>query len=324
MRYERELQVQLRERYRRLYKTDAQGHYTQSGYIRDFILKSPALRAIVEHVERSEPDLDPTEWMKAKFANRSYEWPANEQAKAKVAWHLMKDLASEDGVFTYQTLGHNLTYLTSPDEVARTVTEQVFEPFIEYLEDKLGSESMTLYHLERLKQRIERFDRHEQYTAYLADTRRGEDTYDRYMQRFLFDQGVEVISKARTASGEADLVADIDTDDALVAELKLYDGSSYGVGYLRKGFNQAVQYAHDYNKTAAHLVVVNLSDNNLQFESDENSIMWPPRLHASGVTVYIVAIRALPMRSASSLGNQKTVPITRGNLVLDTPSDESS
>jgi hypothetical protein len=144
------------------------------------------------------------------------------------------------------------------------------------------------------------------------------------MQRFLFDQGVEVISKARSASGEADAVANLDSDDALVVEMKLYDGASNSVSYLRKGFNQAVQYAHDYNKTAAHLVVVNLSGNNLQFESDEDSAMWPPRLHASGVTIYVVTIRSLPMKSASLRGNEKTPLISRRDLVLDTPGEDPS
>src|SRR5690348_7461055 len=131
MRYERDLQVRLRERFRRLYKSDFQGHFTQSGYIRDFILKTPALRAIVEYISRSEPDLDPAEWVTSHFAHREYEWPPTEQQKAKVLWHLINDLTAENGANSFNTLGRYFALdATTYDELARAVTEQVFEPFI--------------------------------------------------------------------------------------------------------------------------------------------------------------------------------------------------
>lgn len=318
MKYEHDLQVRLREQYRRLYKTDGSGHFTQSGYFRDFVLGSPALKAIADHIKQSEPELDPAEWVKEKFQSRSYEWPSTEQAKVKVLWYLIQDLAAVEGSFSYEQLARHLTHSSNLNAMADVVTEQVFEPFVEYLESKLGGESMALYHLERLKQRIERFDQEELYAAYQRDTKRGEAVYDRYMQRFLFDQGVDyVIAKARTASGEADIVTDVDSDDAIIGELKLYNGASYDTAYIRKGFNQAVQYAPDYNKTTAHLIVVNLSADNLQFDSDEAKTMWPPRIYASGVTVYVIAIRARPVESASRRGNQKTVVVSRDSLVLE-------
>lgn len=316
MRYERDLQVRLRERYKRLFKTDHDSYGIQCSYIRDFIQKSPALRAIVEQLEHSLPELDAAKWVEENFDYRNHKWPNSEQGRAKIVWHML-DAWAEGTVDAWQ-LSHSFSNEKNINAALRDMTEQFVEPFIEFLEERLGTESETLYLLERLKQRIERFDADELFAKYEADTVHGEDIYDRYIQKFLFDQGADhVIAKPRTASGEADVVTNLDSDDALIEETKLYNGANYGVSYIRKGFNQAVQYAHDHGKTAAHLVVINLSNDNLQIASDEDVAIWPPRVHASGVTVYVIVVRALPVPSASKRGSQKTVRVTREKLILE-------
>ncbi|WP_433268996.1 hypothetical protein ACQPZF_05720 [Actinosynnema sp. CS-041913] len=316
MKYERDLQVRLRERFKRLYKTEFRGYNSQMRLLRDFIIAVPTLKAIIDYAGQDDPEFRASEWVDQNFSRHNQDWPDTEEKKFKVLWYLINQLTSGDEDWDWLQVADFFTFESQSEAMTRAIAEQVFEPFIEYLEDKLGTESTALYQLDRLRQRIERFDIDELHAAYSADTARGEAIYDHYMQKFLFDQGIEhVISKPRTASGEADVVANLDSDDALVVEMKLYNGSNYGVTYLRKGFNQAVQYAHDHGKTTGHLVVVNLSDDNLQFESDEPTAMWPPRLHASGVTIYIVAIRALPTATASRRGNQQTVAVTKANLV---------
>jgi hypothetical protein len=95
----------------------------------------------------------------------------------------------------------------------------------------------------------------------------------------------------------------------------LYDGEQYGIPYVSKGLNQAVEYAHDYGKTVAHLVIINLSEQSLQLPSDEDPKLWPPRLHVSGVTVYLVVVRALPLPSASKRGRSTPKIVKREDLV---------
>jgi hypothetical protein len=196
------------------------------------------------------------------------------------------------------------------------MTGAAIEPFVEYLEERIGTASQTLYLLERLKRRIETFDGAGLLVKYKDDPGHGEAIYDRYIRKFLFDQGVDyVLSQPRSASGDADIVAALESEDALVEETKLYNGDPYGVSYLRKGFNQAIQYAHDYSKTVSHLIIINLSEDNLQLPSDEDTAIWPPRLHSSGVTVYMILVRAANLPSASKLGSQRTVKVLRSDLV---------
>lgn len=318
MRYEQDIQVKLRERYRRLFKTGLATYDTECGYLRAFIHRVPALKTITDMIERSLPDLDADSWLKDNIHRRGYSWPDTEEGRAKVIWQLLNNLADGTTAPLQISGGFSPSSGGNTSSQLRDMTEQAIEPFVEYLEERLGTESQTLYLLERLKRRIEAFDAEELHATYEKDSARGEAIYDRYIQKFLFDQGIDyIISQPRSSSGEADIIANLESDDAIVEETKLYNGDSYGKSYLRKGFNQAIQYAHDFNKVSAHLVIVNLSPNNLQLPSDEDPSIWPPRLHSSGVTVYMVSVRALPADSASRRGSQKTVQISREDLVID-------
>ncbi|WIY05523.1 hypothetical protein QRX60_17340 [Amycolatopsis mongoliensis] len=316
MKYEQNLQIKLRDRYRRLYKTGQDAYVTECRYLRSFVLNSPALRAIVESVQRFDPEFIAKDWIDQNINSDGYDWPNTEEGRAKVVWQLLNDLADGNAqinlfAFSFAPFGER-----DLDAALRCMTDQAIEPFVDYLQERLGTASQTLYLMERLKRRLETFDVNELYARYNTDKKHGEAIYDRYIQKFLFDQGVDyIISQPRSASGEADNIANLGSDDSLVEETKLYNGDNYDVSYIRKGFNQAVQYAHDYGKTVSYLIVINLSENNLQISSDEEATLWPPRLHASGVTVFVIAIRARPMPSASLRGSQKTVAVTRDDLV---------
>jgi len=313
MRYEQGLQVQLRERYRRLFKTGHEVYSREADYFRQFILRTPALRAIVESLERAEPDLDPDRWVTDHFNWQGYDWPPSETGRAKIVWRLINRWA--DGEDAFQLSG-SFSHDPSGDSMLRAMTEGAVEPFVEYLEERLGSASEVLYLLERLKRRLEAFDQEDLYEAYQSNRRQGEDVYDRYLRKFLFDEGIDYpFSQPASASGRADVVSDMEGDDPLVCEIKLYEGDQYTVAYIGKGLNQAVEYAHDYGKTVAHLVIINLSDHGLQLPSDEDPKLWPSRLHVSGVTVYLVTVRALPQLSASRRGRPAPKVVTREELV---------
>jgi len=314
VRYERDLQVKLQGRYRRLFKTDSQTAFIREmSYFRTFLLNSPLLNAIIENITTSEPELDPAKWLTEHSSRGDYDWPESEVGRAKVVWHLMNVIADGEDPFRIGFLFSTSTKLSA---LLRDLTEHAVEPFVEYLEERIGSESELLYTLERFTRRLEWFDQDELYRAYEEDTKRGEAGYDRYFRRFLFDQGIDYpFSQPHSASGNADVVSGIEGDDPLVSEVKLYDGDQYGVSYLAKGFTQALSYAHDYSKTVAHLIVINLSEHGLQFPSDEPVGIWPPRLHVEGVTVYIVTARAKPLPSASKRGTSAPKVVTREQLV---------
>ncbi|WP_158691133.1 hypothetical protein [Streptomyces sp. 351MFTsu5.1] len=315
MRYERDLQSKLEQRYSRIYGADYNAFRNAVQYFRDFIQGTPALRAITENLENTNIDVDPDVWVGEKFSMRTYSWPETESGQAKIVWRLVNRWA--DGEDPY-ALGDSFSSDNNLNYVLRDMTDQTIRLFVEYLVEQLGSASQVLYMLERFKRRVEWFDQAELYAKYEADTKHGEDGYDTHLRKFLFDQGIDYpFSQPKSASGQVDVVAGLDGDDPLVCEVKLYDPSrsGYGVPYVAKGFRQALDYAHDYGKSVAHLVTFNLSGQGLQMPTDEGSKPWPPRLHVEGVTVYLVTVNAKPRPSASQRGRATPRIVTRDELV---------
>ncbi|MEU3251075.1 hypothetical protein [Streptomyces sp. NPDC006997] len=315
MRYERDLQVKLQEKYRRIFKADASSFRHEVAYLRDFIQRSPALKAIADRIAGDLPEVDADDWINSKFSFHEYSWPDTESGRVKVAWRLINRWAEGEDPMTQSDA---FSYETNFNAILRDLTEKVIEPFVEYLQGQIGSASEVLYMLERFTRRLEAFDQAELHEKYEPDTKRGEALYDRYLRRFLFDQGIDYpFSQPKSASGEADVVSGLEGDDPLVCEVKLYDpDKSYGVPYVAKGFQQAVSYAHDYGKNVAYLVIFNLADQGLQLPTDEEAKPWPPRLHAEGVTVYMVVVQAKPRPSASKRGKARPRVVRRDELVL--------
>jgi hypothetical protein len=200
----------------------------------------------------------------------------------------------------------------------RAATTAIVEPLVNYLEETLGSSSDILYLLEKYRRRVEWFEQARLYEAAQGDRRVGETAIDRDLRQFLFDQGVDYpYSQPASASGKADVVSELESDDPLVCELKLYDGDSYGLPYLAQGANQAFRYARDYGKPAAYLVVANMSDQRLDFPSDADPREWPPRLSVAGVVLFFVAVQVKPLSVASKQRGASTRPISRADLLKD-------
>jgi len=192
------------------------------------------------------------------------------------------------------------------------------EPLFDFLGDRVGAESSVLYVLERYVRRVEWFERHDLYERARVDTRKAEDVYDIDLRRFLFAEGINMpFSQAKSASGLSDVLSDLDTDDPLVCEIKIFDGADRGKRHLASGVNQAIQYATDYGKTVAHLVIINWSGRplNLPNDGDTKPKSWPPHIDVVGVRVYLISVRALPTVSASKLGKPAPIDISRDDLV---------
>jgi hypothetical protein len=103
-----------------------------------------------------------------------------------------------------------------------------------------------------------------------------------------------------------------------VCELKVYDGINRDVAHLASGVTQARQYALDYSKHSAHLVIINLTPRPLLLPSDagkESHVI--PFIDAPEVRVHLVQVRGLPQESASKQGKTEPLAIERSRLIGD-------
>jgi hypothetical protein len=325
VRYQQDLQVSLRERLRRLLVAYWSAAGTELRLTVDWINKQPALRAILAEAERVEPDLDVQALEQSmQTEHGDFVWPCQTEAgRAALVWALMQRIAAAT---TPQTVGSSqspavqyavaVAWTPNINDCWREFTERVLQPLFDYLADRVTAESSVLYVLERYVRRVEWFDRQDLYDRAMADSRKAEEVYDTDLRRFLFSEGINMpFSQAKSASGLSDVVSDLDTDDPLVCELKIFDGAGRSKRHLGSGVNQAVQYASDYGKHTAYLVIINLSGRQLALPSDGDPKIWPLYLDVVGVRVHLIAVRALPTESASKQGRPAPVSITHADLL---------
>jgi len=338
MRYQQDLQVSLRERLRRLMVVGCEDASHEVRLVTGWIDQQPALRAVLAEAERAEAGLHPDALVSAlqgggSGLGRQFRWPSQtESGRTCLIWHLMRRIAADDSDGTDSpriviNYAHAVTDHSNMNDMWRAFAERILRPLFDYLGERIGAESSVLYVLERYVRRVEWFDRDDLYARAMEDTRKVEEVYDTDLRRFLFSEGINMpFSQAKSASGLSDVLTDLDTDDPLVCEVKIFDGDNRSKRHLASGVNQAIHYASDYAKQVAYLLIINLSGRSLSLPSEDDPKIWPPRITVAGIRVYLIGVRALPpTASASKLGKPAPVGITYDDLVdPDAPDEESS
>ncbi|MET7549744.1 hypothetical protein ABZS95_38270 [Streptomyces sp. NPDC005479] len=319
MKYQQRLQVAVRERLRKLMTApfSSAGHEVHLAVT--WIKNQPALRGLLEEAARKEPELDREKFQTGLSRSGRFFWPSRtEEGRATLVWELMQDVAkadAEDPEAGWRIASGYSTQRNMQDSW-REFAEDILQPFFDFLSERVGVESSILHTLERYRTRIEWFDREELYTRFEADRANGEEVYNLDLQRFLFLEGDHIThAKPRSASGEADLIGDLDGRDPLVCDGKIFDGQGRGKGYLVKGLHQIIKYAHDYGQHTAYLVIYNITDKLLELPTDGTPGSWPPYTELTGVRIYFIHVRVLPpTTTASKAGKATRVTLTRDDL----------
>lgn len=286
--------------------------------LRDFLVSAPIFRALIENLKGTLPAFDADEWITMHIAEArkgQHRWPDDEPRKMLVLMRAIERMV--DGGDNPTSWGQLLSFGRNFNEGVNRVTREVVFPLVSYFLAQLGTESEVLHLLARFKRSLEWFDQADLYRRYESDTQKGEDVYDTALRRFLFAEGIDYpFSQPKSASGKADVIAAVESDDPLVCEVKLFNDGSYGVPYVAKGLQQVVRYAHDYGKAVGHLVVVNLSEAKLVLPSDSADGSAPPRIVTQGVTVFLLVVQGRPLASASTERKSRTIDISRNELVV--------
>ena len=214
--------------------------------------------------------------------------PDTEAKTAKICLHICRKGEVQKHALNISASSHF-------NESLRTFVEIFVDPLVMYMEDRIEESSAVLSILERYKRRTEWFHRDRLFNLYSNDTTRGESRLDADLREYLVDQGVSYpFSQPASPSGEADIVATLGTSDPLTIEVKVFGGpNQYDDPYVRKGFSQAYRYAADYHLPVGYLVVFNLSDKLLLFETGSGQC-WPAAIHLADKTVYLVGIDINP------------------------------
>jgi len=309
-----DLQNSLTRRHGLIVAARSQSLGREVKYAADWINRQPVLTAILAEARHVEEPPAQELWLSECENASGIVWPANtEEGRSLLSWNLLNTLRPEEAVDLAVRI-YNRTGSRNIDEMVRRLANEAFTPLFVWFTEQLQRRSSVVYTLRRYLYLTERFNRVALDAEYSTRTSTGEEVYNDDLQKFLFqDAGYVTAAKVRSASGEPHLIGELEGDDPIVLEGKLFD--TRGVSYVAKGVRQVYEYALDYRKSVAYLVVFNRTDLTLAVDGDGPADSWPPYLELAGIRVYIVIVRALPPRTtASKMGTMKVVTLGRSDV----------
>ena len=311
------LRTDLQEWKNRLYRAPYAQFGNQLKYFLDNLNSIPQLKGLIQEstLKHTFSKDEYEEWSNGANYGRSTDIVYQSlENQAAVSFQLLNYVV--EGSKSYDL--HNLIIFQSSgfDKTKNSIIEDYISPIIYFLHEKLDKSNSTIYLLEKYKRRTEWFTKKELFDKYKSAQKGYEQILEDDLRLFLFDQGIDYpFSTPSSASGRADLIGEIETDNPIVIEIKIFDREKgYGKDRIKDGFNQVVQYTNDYNKDVGYLVIFNMDSAELNFNFSGDSRTFPPSVHFNNKTFYFVVINSSISMTASKRGTLQEIEITESEL----------
>ena len=311
--YLRDLRVRLQDRRNRMHRIDWIQYQVELKQFVNFLDGTPHFRSLLTVLDASEP-LDFEQWKTEEASGRRVLLPQSETQRAKVCHRIIQECANAENDRTAMEWGGRFSTSFDFPVMCETLTKTVLDPLVNYLHDRIDDSSHVLFALERFKFKVEWFRQEELHQKYENDTRRGEANLNSVLREALFDYGIDYpFSEPVSPSGRTDVVAMLDSDDALVLEVKVFDPDRQrDKRHICQGFHQVNRYADDYQQIVGYLVVFNCSDRQIVFPSEAGGEV-PPRITHAGKTFFLIVVDVNPNRPSAS----KESPSRREQITLE-------
>lgn len=222
-------------------------------------------------------------------------------------------------------IAHKYSHATKHDESLEMFKDVFVEPLYEYLDEQLDDQRAILGLLRRYKHHCEWFRRDDLLGIYINEKERGSESGKKsrgekklalHLYDYLHSQGLSFSIEPSSVSGEADLISAQDSDDPLIADVKVFDpASGKNKAYLISGFQQVYQYTLDYNEPFGYIVVFKTCEESLaisagQQEQSTSFVVF------NGKTIFFVVIDLFAHeKSASKRGKIRSYVINEQELV---------
>jgi hypothetical protein len=242
--------------------------------------RTPALAGCLAQLPKSEYDFE------INGRDMESQWPEEEKGIA-YRWNAISQIVDlgSDGI--EKAWGQLM--IRGEQNALREIGRLFLIPVFNYLVHRLDDLGMKLYLLLRYKRWAEWFEGERLRKVYASE---GENGLDRDLRCFLFESGVDYpFSQPRSPQGQADIVAELDTDDPLVLEVKVWDSEKgYGKDRVRDGLRQVMDYADRYEKDKGYVPVFNLDLEPLVLAREATDAEWPARIERGGKTYFFITI----------------------------------
>ena len=224
-------------------------------------------------------------------------------------------------------IAHSYSNESNHDQALEQFKDVIVEPLYEYIDEQLDDQRAVLGVLRRYKHNCEWFRRDELLGIYNEELERskeagknsrGEKRLALHLYEYLHNQGVSFSIEPSSVSGEADLISSQETDDPLVADVKLFaPASNKNKAYLISGFQQVYQYTLDFNEPFGYLVIFKTCQEGLAVSSSQQE-QSASFVTLNGKTIFFVIVDLYAHeQSASKRGKLKSYVIGEDELVTE-------
>lgn len=313
MYYNHQLRTNLQEWKNQLYKSNHNDFADDLMFFYNKVNQESSLKIVLDNIINVYPltDEELDDWMNQLYYNQIiYE---NEKHRLSYFIHMFYYFAKR-----HDSPANYIIFQNSKiNENIREFLDRIITPIVNYLHESLDNVSYLLYILEKYKLRTEWFTKDTLRKKYKdVENKQYEQVLEDDIRLYLFDQGIDYpFSTPKSASGRADVVSLVDTEDPLVMEIKIYDSEKgYKKDRIISGFTQIVKYANDYHKNIGYLVVFNLDEVEIEIENIEPDNKFPNRVIFNGKTYYIIVVNLNYDTTASNLKKLNKVTISYNEL----------
>lgn len=310
------IRINLQEQKNRLSTTTEAQFANRLKYFLDFLISDKRLSDILSDITNVYPMSETTydEYLqKAQRGNRQLSF-ANEAEQSAFSYQFLLRYTNENNYEIVKCSAFDSHGFVRTKE---HILQNYITPIVNYLQDTIDKSNSILYLLEKYKRRTEWFTRTHLHNKYLSEQANFEQIFEDDLRLFLFDQGIEYpFSTPHSPSGRADVVGDLDTDDPIVVEIKLFDRKrKYGKDRVKSGLSQVIKYANDYNQHVGYLVIFNLDSAELDFKFEGTIRVLTPYLEYNGKIFYFIVVNVAFAESASKIGKTEVITMTSDELV---------
>jgi len=190
----------------------------------EFIKDNLPLKSILEELTKDLPDFESIR--NEMNSRRRLAFPQSYLDKIKVCLSALLYIIEKNE--EPWRLTFNVNPVSNTDVGTRFALQQFFEPFYEYIDEKVDGMDLLLFLLARFKLKTEWFDKSLLFDTYKADTKKGEESLDAALRSYLYDQGLSFpFSSPLSPSGRVDILSLVE-HQPIPLEVKVFDAEGRG------------------------------------------------------------------------------------------------
>lgn len=192
------------------------------------------------------------------------------------------------------------------DQNFRVFIDLFLENFIFHILNQADKNNSILGLLRKYKHRTEWFDKQLLLLTISENPKQAERILKESLYKYLFDQGLSLFIEPYSPAGEIDIIAlEENNSQKSLFEAKVFDGVKRTSAYIKKGFNQVLEYMRTHNEKIGYMVIYNSGSTLLTIKGELDNYF--PFIKNNDIVVNFIIVDIYQNSSTASEGNSRHI-----------------